>query len=163
MFPDLLVAMPNQAPVLLYSEIRVRDLSRAVRFYRAFGLLPVHEGKLTDGTALVWLRDRRSNHLLQLFYLPPKSRLYKPFRRRDGLDFQLMFTVSNAERLLRRLRKLGGKVVGGFEAGGVRLATVRDPDGTWLELLSWADSGRRNPPAPPQIGLLASPSQRSRR
>jgi catechol 2,3-dioxygenase-like lactoylglutathione lyase family enzyme len=146
--------MVARGPVLLYSEVRVRDLARAVRFYSAFGLGTVAKGTTADGTALVWLRDPKSGHLLQLFRLSRRSKLYKPFRRRNGLDYQLMFTTVDARPLLRKLRKLGGTVIDSFEEGGVSLTTLRDPDGTWLELLSWPSTNRRQGSVPPQFRLL---------
>lgn len=129
--------MADSKPVLIYSEVRVRDIARALRFYRALGLRLAAKGRMSDGTALVWLRDPTTRHLLELYYVPPRSPVYKPFPGPGRRDPQLTFTLRNAGPLLARLRRLGARVTEDFHEGEYRLTFVRDPDGNCLELVSW--------------------------
>lgn len=156
--------MAPRTPVLLYSELRVRRLDRSLRFYRALGLREIARGTTPDGISVVWLRDGRSGHVLQLFHLARGARLYRPYRSRNGLDFQLMFGVVDDRPLLARLRRAGGRSEGSLEDGGIRLTTVRDPDGHYLEILAWTPDRRPRPTEPPQYGILRlKPPTRRRR
>lgn len=155
--------MTGSVPNLICSEVRVRNLPRAVRFYRALGLGPVTKGRMNDGTKFVWVRDPKTRQLLELYYLPPRSRLYRPFRARDRLDPQPMFGVQHAKPLLARLRRLGASVVTDFQEGNFRLTLVRDPDGTCLELVSWTTEARKTHRDPPLLGLVLARKRRPSR
>lgn len=146
--------MGRSRPILIYSEIRVRNLPRALRFYRAVGLTPATKGRMSDGTRLVWLRDRRTRHLLELYYVPPRSPLYRPFQRPARPDPQLTFTVRDAGPLLAQLRRLGARVTEDFQEGPYRLTFVLDPDGNCLELVSWTAGAVRAHRDPPLLRWL---------
>jgi catechol 2,3-dioxygenase-like lactoylglutathione lyase family enzyme len=132
------IPMPRPVATFICSDIRVRNLVRALRFYRALGLRTVAKGRMGDGTTLAWLRDNGTGQLLELFQLSPRSPLYKPFRLRSRVENSLIFSLPDVNALIPRLRRKGAKVLSDFEDGDVRLTFVRDPDGTLLEFLSWA-------------------------
>ena len=140
--------MTSSAPLFVCTDVRVRALARSVRFYRALGLVPVAEGTMEDGTELAWLRDRRTGQLVELFRLSRRSPLYRPFGRRALLERALIFAVPDVARLVPRLRGLGARVVREFRDGSVRLTFLHDPDGTLVELVSWADPKARGRPPP---------------
>lgn len=118
------------------------DLARAVRFYRVLGLRPVGRTLMKDGTRIVWMSDPSTGQLLELFHLSPRSPLFRPLRRRTGTENALIFGVEDAPDLVRRLRRLGARVEAEFEEDLLRFTFVRDPDGTWIELLAWTDASR---------------------
>lgn len=130
-------------PYFIYAGIRVRELRRSLRFYHALGLKTVHRGKMHHRGVYVWLRDPRTRYILELNYYPPGSRFHERYVRGSELD-HLGFTVRDVEPILARLREVGmrGKVAD-FCEGNVRLTFVRDPDGIWVEFLSWTDRGRK--------------------
>jgi catechol 2,3-dioxygenase-like lactoylglutathione lyase family enzyme len=75
--------------------------------------------------------------MLELNYYPPGSRFYEKFVTGSELD-HLGFTVRDVEPVLARLRKVGvRRPVADFTEGGIRLTFVTDPDGIWIEFLSW--------------------------
>jgi catechol 2,3-dioxygenase-like lactoylglutathione lyase family enzyme len=133
--------------------VRVRDLARAVRFYRALGLRTVARGRMKDGTKLAWMRDPGTGQLVELFCLSPRSPLYVPFPRRGRAEGSLIFSVDRMAPLRSRLVRSGAKPVREFEDGGVRLSFLRDPDGTLLEFLSWAQPSPRAARATPLLRL----------
>ena len=141
---------------LLWSELRVRDLARSVRFYRALGLVPKARGKMDDGTRFVWLWDRRTRQLVELWHFDRGSRWYTPFDRVRGFDHGLVFSVADAAPLIRRLRKLGGRYFKRLDSGGVLLTLVKDPDGHILEILSRPGGSAHRRSAPPFLRLATS-------
>jgi catechol 2,3-dioxygenase-like lactoylglutathione lyase family enzyme len=145
--------MPDPNPSFICSDVRVRNLDRAVRFYRALGLRPVAKGRMNDGTEIVWMRDQPTGQLLELFQLSPRSPIYRPFRSRSQVENSLIFSLPDAESLLARLRTLGAKRVVEFENGDVLLTFVRDPDGTLIELVSWTAGSRKHHRRSPMSGL----------
>ena len=104
---------------------------------------------MEDGTDVVWMTDPTTRQILELFRLSRRSPIYAPIRRRARHDQALIFGVRDVRRLVRVLTMLGGRVSQKFEQGGVRFDFLRDPDGTRIELLSWAEGtphARRLPP-----------------
>ncbi|HTT16557.1 MAG TPA: VOC family protein [Thermoplasmata archaeon] len=152
----------RDAPTLVCSEIRVRNLARAERFYRALGLRPVARWTMENGERLLWLRDRRSRQLLELYQVPRRSRLFEPMRSTRRFDTRLVFSVLRAGPLLRRLERHGGRVRVDFTEGDVRLTFLADPEGTLIELVSRPD-GVRSPRTVPLAALVAGPPFRRRR
>jgi catechol 2,3-dioxygenase-like lactoylglutathione lyase family enzyme len=151
-------------PSFICPDVRVRNLARAVRFYRGLGLRPVAKGRMDDGTSLVWLRDPKTRQLLELFQLSSRSPLYTPLGRRNRVENALIFSLPDVQRLLPRLRRFGARVLTEFEDGEVHLTFVRDPDGTLLEFLSWTDEARKSHRGSPLVRLaLPPPNPRVRR
>jgi len=134
--------MTRLYPNFVCSDVRVRNLARAVQFYRSLGLKIVAKSTMEDGTTLVWLHDRRTRQLLELFHLSRRSPLYVPFRISDKPRNALIFTIPDVKEMLPKLRRVGGRVLTDFTDGTVRLTFVRDPDGTLLEFVSWAKKAK---------------------
>ena len=109
---------------------------------------------MDDGTNFVWVQDRRTHQLLELYYVPRGSPLYKPFRSRGGFEPVLTFGIRDAEPLLRRLRRFGVKVSADFPVGHYRLTLVHDTDGTGIELLSWSKESMKTHRDPPLLSLV---------
>ena len=144
---------------LHYVGIRVRDLSRSLRFYtRVLGLaVKVRGGDIASGRGVwVGLEDPRSKARLELNWYPRGSIHATPFRPGDALDHVgfLLGAVSRSklvaeyERLLRAgagPTALTPAVTEGW------MACVTDPDGNWIEIfrLPTAAAGRRVKVAPP--------------
>ncbi len=128
---------------LLYTGLRVRNLDRSIRFYRALGMRVVLRGRTRLG-GYAHLSFPRSRHALELNYFPRGSPAFQPFRRGSELD-HLGFLVDKVDAWVNRVVRKGGKVkVRPFDAQIVlagrppfpgRAAYVADPDGIWLELM----------------------------
>lgn len=145
--------MPPSKPSLICSDIRVGDLARALRFYRALGLRLVAKGEMEDGTSLAWLQDPGTRQLLELFHLSRRSPLYRPLRQRPAPENALIFSLRDVGGLLPRLRRHGAKLLSDFQDGEVRLTFVRDPDGTLLEFVSWTTVARKAHRRAPLLGI----------
>ncbi len=145
--------MPRPVARLVCTDVRVRDLSRAIRFYRVLGLRLAARARMDDGTQLVWMEDRASGQLLELFHLSPRSPLYTPYRPQTETSSARVFALRDAGPILRRLRRLGGPVHEEFEDGSVRLTFLRDPDGAVVELVSWTPASRARHRGSPMQGL----------
>jgi catechol 2,3-dioxygenase-like lactoylglutathione lyase family enzyme len=132
----------RDAPHLVCSDVRVRNLARSVRFYRSLGLSVAARTQMDDATKIVWMVDRATGQLLELFELSRRSPLYRPFRRYSGTEHALLFGVRDAGRTSERLRRQGARLIQSFREGDVDLVFLRDPDGTWIELLGWTGESR---------------------
>lgn len=140
----------------------VRNLARSLRFYRALGLRIAMQGEMDHGGEWVWLRDRRTRQIIELNYYPPRSKYHERYRVGSELD-HLGFTVRDVVPLIRRLRRLGHPVVDDFVQGNVRLTWFHDPDGVFLEFLSWTPKARRYRKDSPAFRILCPPRRRTRR
>lgn len=138
---------------LIYTELRVQSLAKSVRFYRALGLRPKAKGSMDDGTTFVWLWDRRTRQVVELWHFRRTSKLYSPFYPSRGFDHGLVFTTDNADGLIRKLRRLGGHRKRTLSLGDVRLTLFDDPDGHKLEILDRTPDRRGNPQSPPFLRL----------
>jgi catechol 2,3-dioxygenase-like lactoylglutathione lyase family enzyme len=125
-----------------YTGLRVRDLSRSVRFYRRLGFRVIGRGRMEHGGRWVGLQLPGSSHELELNHYPRGTRFHTPFRAGSEFD-HLGFVVEDAEWWVRRLRRAHWPVVADWSEHGWRLIFVRDPDRNWLEL------GARLPPERP--------------
>jgi len=132
----------------LYTGLRVRNLERSIRFYRALGFRQTIRMKTVLGEC-AQLEHPRSGFTIELNYFPRGSRAYEPLRKGTELD-HFGFQVSDVDACVTRLCRAGGKVkVRPFNCKiiihqrGVardswkdgRGAYVSDPDGIWIELL----------------------------
>ena len=141
---------------LLFAELRVRNLERSVRFYRMLGLEIKSRGSLKDGTRFVWLWDKRTRQLVELWQFGRRSVLKTPFDRVSGFDHGLAFSTVDAAPLIRKLRTQGGRAGKSVDVGGVLLTLVKDPDGHVLEILSRPPGSYDRRSKPPFLRLATS-------
>ncbi|MGA8274799.1 MAG: VOC family protein [Thermoplasmata archaeon] len=122
--------MPDEVR-FMYSGIRVRDLRRSVRFYRALGFRVIKKGWFSHGGRWVHLVFPGSEHRIELNYYPPGTPFYEPFR--TGTEFDHFgFYVSDPRGWLRSVIKAGAKPKIGFVDGPAQLLFVEDPDGVGI-------------------------------
>jgi catechol 2,3-dioxygenase-like lactoylglutathione lyase family enzyme len=122
--------MPDEVR-FMYSGIRVRDLARSVRFYRALGFRVIKKGWFSHGGRWVHLVFPGSDHRVELNYYPPGTPFYEPFH--TGTEFDHFgFYVSNPQRWLRGMVRAGARPKVGFVDGPAQLLFVEDPDGVGL-------------------------------
>ncbi len=161
------IIMPRKAakggknePYCIYAGIRVRELRRSLRFYHALGLETVYRGRMHHKGVFVWLRDPRTKYILELNYYPRGSQFHERYVPGSELD-HLGFTVRDVEPVLARLRKVGMRgTVADFLEGNLRLTFVKDPDGIWVEFLSWTKRGRSLKKGAPVIDWILPKSNR---
>ena len=123
-------AMPDDVR-FVYSGIRVRNLEKSVKFYRAIGFRVVKRGWFSHGGQWVHLVFPKSGHRLELNYYPKGTPFYEPFH--PGTEFDHFgFYVTNPRQWVRRLVRAGAKPVVGFVDGPAELLYLKDPDGVWL-------------------------------
>jgi catechol 2,3-dioxygenase-like lactoylglutathione lyase family enzyme len=141
-------------PYFIYAGIRARELRRSLRFYHALGLRTVYRGRMHHKGVFVWLRDPRTKYILELNYYPQGSPFHERYARGSELD-HLGFTVRDVEPILARLRKVGvQRSTADFYEGNIRLTFVKDPDGIWVEFLSWRQRGRKLRKTAPVINWI---------
>jgi catechol 2,3-dioxygenase-like lactoylglutathione lyase family enzyme len=133
----------------LYTGLRVRNVARSVRFYRALGLRPILRKKTGLGE-LARLRSPRNGWTLELTAARTGRRLETPGHAGSELD-HLAFFVADVDRSVRALKTAGGRVRfapfdaelayahRGMRSG--RAAFVVDPDGIWIELVGPTRAG----------------------
>ncbi|HKN07493.1 MAG TPA: VOC family protein [Thermoplasmata archaeon] len=116
----------------LYSGIRVRDLPRSIRFYRALGFRILGKGRMEHGGQYVQMIFPGSRHWIELNFYPKGNRFYEPFR--EGTEFDHFgFYAPDVAAWYRRALRAGGKRVQDFTDGKSRLVYVNDPNGVTLE------------------------------
>lgn len=117
-----------------YSGIRVRDLARSLKFYKALGMKVVNRGTMPHGGKFVQLRGPGSKQMLELNWYPKGSKFYVDYVAGDELD-HLAFVVKDVKKGYAEILKKGASVaVSPANSKGTEVY-VRDPDGIWLELL----------------------------
>ncbi len=124
--------MPPVRPRFLYSGIRVRNVARSLRFYRALGFRLRRRGTMEHGGVWIHLEFPGHRHWLELNFYPRSNRFYEPFRRGTEFD-HFGFYVPDMELWTRWLRRHRIPIVAEFSESSQRLVYVRDPDGVWLE------------------------------
>jgi len=132
----------------LYTGLRVRNLQRSMRFYKALGFRQTMRMKTALGE-FAQLEHARSGFTIELNYFPKGSRVYESLRRGTELD-HFGFEVGDVDSCVRRLCRAGGRVKSRPHNCGIiihergaaqdnweegRAAFVADPDGIWIELL----------------------------
>lgn len=144
----------------LYTGLRVRNLERSVRFYRALGFRTTLRLRTRLGEA-VQLEHRPGRFTIELNRFRPGSRGYEPYRRGSELD-HLGFWVDDVDRWVRKLCRAGGRVR--WPAANCRVivpprpwsdgraAMVADPDGVWIELMGPPKPGAASCSPPPGLG-----------
>ena len=120
----------------LYTGIRVRDLDRSVRFYKAMGMRELFRGKMDHGGEYVHLAFPRSIVRLELNYYPEGNRFHEPWGPGSEFD-HLGFLVDDADRWIRKLRSAGAsEAIPTWSETSSRIGYVNDPDGVTLEFFS---------------------------
>src|SRR5579864_7657083 len=100
--------VPSSAIRFGYAGIRVRDLTRSLRFYRGLAFRVLRRGTMEHGGRWVHLAIPRQPQVLELNFYPRNTRFYEPFRPGTELD-HLGFFVKDIDGWVRRAQRLGGK------------------------------------------------------
>jgi len=116
----------------VYAGLRVRNLSRSLRFYRKLGFRVHRRGTMGHGGVWVQLAYPGASQRLELNYYPRSSPFYEPFRRGTEFD-HLGFRVSDVEAWEKALRRKGFPVAARVREARENLVFTRDPDGNWIE------------------------------
>ena len=136
----------SEGAQFFYSGIRVRNLARSLRFYRAIGFRLHRRGTMPHGGKWVHLKFGRAEHRLELNYYPPGSEFFEPHRRGTEFD-HFGFWFANINRWVDRAERAGAKVVAEVPDGPNTLVYLRDPDGNWLEFIGPAAKRAKKQPA----------------
>ena len=116
----------------VYSGLRVRNLTRSLRFYRKMGFRVVRRGRMGHGGLWVHLLFPGAHQRVELNYYPRGNRYYEPIRRGTEFD-HLGFRVSNVEAWESELRRRKLPIVARIREKYENIVYTRDPDGNWLE------------------------------
>ncbi len=92
----------------LYTGLRVRNLNRSVKFYKALGFRQILRVKTSLGEA-AQLEFPRRGFIIELNYFPRGSKVFQAYRRGSELD-HFGFEVDDVDAWVTRLRRVGGKV-----------------------------------------------------
>lgn len=115
----------------LYSGIRVKDLPRSVRFYRALGFRVIKRGGFSHGGRWVHLVHPSSRHRIELNYYEPGSVFDTPLGPGEEFD-HFGFYTPDPRAWVRKAVRAGATPKLGFMDGTVQLVYVQDPNGVWL-------------------------------
>lgn len=150
-------ALPAGLPRLGHAVIKVRDLERALAFYRdALGLREVAR----HGGDMVFLSSGETHHELALVQVGPDAPAGPPNRRQIGLH-HLAFRVGEHLDVLRawrdRLQVLDMPILGLSDHRVSQSMYLRDPDGLLIELYVDADPAiwRADPAAVAHVAPLS--------
>ncbi|HLF05740.1 MAG TPA: VOC family protein [Thermoplasmata archaeon] len=121
----------------LYAGIRVRNLDRSLRFYRALGFKRAYGGTMYHGGKFVHLKCPGSRAAIELNWYPRGNEFYTPWR--SGTEFDHFgFWVGDVDSTLKLIERSGGSVAVQLDREGTpstRHVYARDPDGNWLEIM----------------------------
>jgi catechol 2,3-dioxygenase-like lactoylglutathione lyase family enzyme len=137
----------------LYSGIRVKDLERSIRFYRALGFRILKRGWFSHGGKWVHLTFPGSPHRIELNYYEKGSVYAAPFGPGEEFD-HFGFYAPDPKAWVRKAVRAGATPIAGWMDGPVQLVYVREPNGVWLGAFGPAIPGttlpgrRRKRPAP---------------
>ncbi len=116
----------------VYSGLRVRNLSRSLRFYRSLGFKVHNRGAMGHGGRWVHLIFPGAVQRVELNYYPRSNRFYEPIRKGTEFD-HLGFRVSDVEAWEGELRRRKLPIVARIREPHENIVYTRDPDGNWLE------------------------------
>jgi predicted enzyme related to lactoylglutathione lyase len=121
---------PAQLPKVFAIAIRAKDQARSIRFYRE-GMGAVGETPINDHETIVNFRSGVSINVVKAA---------PDFVAGEGaLGF--VFQTADLDTLVARVPAAGGTIIrpasDGKATGGVRVAFVRDPDGTRIECIQF--------------------------
>lgn len=127
----------------LYTGLRIRNVGRSIRFYRALGFRTTHRSRTALGE-FAQMEHPYHRFTIELNRFRPGRWLYEPYRRGSEMD-HFGFWVDDVDVWVRRLVRLGGRIrVAPYDCGILlpprsgfpgRAAYVADPDGIWIELM----------------------------
>ena len=133
--------MPHRM-TFLYAGLRVRDLARELRFYRAIGFRVKARGTMEHGGRWVQMLHGRSPQRLELNFYPRSNRFWTPWSKGTEFD-HLGFYVDDVDHWFARLVRLGaGVALRPITEGRSRLAYLKDPEGNWVEIFGPAPVAR---------------------
>ena len=131
------MAQKGMLPRPLYTGLRVRDLDRSKRFYKALGFRQTRRGHSPLGL-FAQLEHPVGGFTIELNWFRRGSSAWEPYRRGSELD-HLGFWVDDVDEWAWRLLRVGGKIrMAAFDSGILippkpvfrgRAAYVADPDG----------------------------------
>lgn len=124
--------MPRLKIEFVYAGLRVRSLSRSLRFYRKLGFRIRRRGTMGHGGKWVHLEYPGAVQRLELNFYPRANPYYEPIRHGTEFD-HLGFRVSNVEEWETELRRRGLPIVARIREAHENLVYTRDPDGNWIE------------------------------
>ncbi len=133
----------------VYSGIRVANLARSLRFYRAIGFRVVKKGWFSHGGRWVHLAMPGSRHRIELNYYPKGTAFYSPIRAGEEFD-HFGFYADDPQAWLRRMVRAGATPKVGFVDGWVQLLFVADPDGVWHGVCGPSEPKRPRRRGPPR-------------
>jgi len=127
----------------LYTGLRVRNLARSIRFYKALGFRQKIRLRTLIGV-FAQLEHPRGRFTIELNQFRPGTKIYEPYRKGSEMD-HFGFWVDDVDAWVRKLRRLGGDVKWAAEDCRIvipprpwfngRAAMMADPDGIWIELM----------------------------
>jgi catechol 2,3-dioxygenase-like lactoylglutathione lyase family enzyme len=115
-----------------YSGLRVRNLTRSLRFYRKLGFRIHQRGKMGHGGVWVHLSFPGAAQRLELNFYPKATRYFEPHRKGTEFD-HFGFRVSNVEAWEKQLRRWKFPIAARIREEYENLVYTRDPDGNWVE------------------------------
>lgn len=127
----------------LYTGLRVRDLDRSIRFYKALGFRQTLRSRTAFGE-FAQLEHPKNRFTIELNLFRRGTSVGGPYRKGSELD-HFGFWVDDVGSWVSKLVRAGGKVkVAPYDTGitipprpmfAGRAAYVADPDGIWIELM----------------------------
>ncbi|HKS59893.1 MAG TPA: VOC family protein [Thermoplasmata archaeon] len=124
--------MPSPKVDFVYAGLRVRNMTRSLRFYRKLGFRVFRRGRMEHGGVWVHLRFPGAVQRVELNFYPKGNRFFEPIRRGTEFD-HFGFRVSNVEAWEGILRRRKLRVVARIRETHENLLYIRDPDGNWIE------------------------------
>ena len=135
----------------LYTGLRVRNLERSVRFYKALGFRQTIRSRTSLGE-FAQLEHPANGFTIELNRFRKRSKAWEPYRKGSEMD-HFGWWVDDVDRWVCRLLRVGGRIrIPVFDGSIVippqppfegRVAFVADPDGIWIELMGPRRARRR--------------------
>ncbi|MCI4373122.1 MAG: VOC family protein [Thermoplasmata archaeon] len=124
--------MPKVKLEFIYAGLRVRSLTRSLRFYRKLGFRIFKRGTMEHGGPWVHLSFPGADHRIELNFYPRSNRFYEPHRRGTEFD-HFGFRVSDMDAWVKELRRRKLPITARVRETYENLVYIRDPDGNWVE------------------------------
>ena len=118
--------------VFNHFNFNVLDLERSLKFYdEALGLKVVREKKAADGSFILkFLGDGVSDFSLELTWLRDRTEPYDLGEQ----EFHLAFMTEDMAAAHEKHEKMGCIC---FENPSMGIYFIEDPDGYWIEIITW--------------------------
>ena len=118
------------------TAIRVRDVKKALSFYKSLGMKETDRKSYMPGETVITLYSPDTKQSLRLMHYTKSCKLYKPYEKGDEMD-HLTFIVKDAKKDFEMLVKKGAPVAFPVWVGKeITMGMVKDPDGIWIGLRS---------------------------